>query len=72
LLKLVFLVFAMVLRDSGAADGVIDYNKNKEVEQRLLAEYRVISDALDRLGHGYESVENSIRQMEEEFPNIIR
>ena len=35
-------------------------------------EYKVITAALERLGHGYESVENSIQRMIEEFPNILR
>ena len=60
------------MRDSEAADEVINIRKDKEVEKRLLAEYRVISDALDRLGHGYEKVEDSIRRMHQEFPAIIR
>ena len=65
-------VFANILRDSGAADEVINVNRDKDVQKRLLAEYRVISDALDRLGHGYEAVEDSIRRMHQEFPSIIR
>ena len=60
------------MRDSGAADKVIDVSKDKEVEKRLLTEYKVISDSLDRLEHGYEAVETSIKQMHEEFPNILR
>ena len=51
---------------------MIELRKDKELEQRLLAEYRVISNALDRLGHGYEAVEKSIRKMQEEFPLVVR
>ena len=47
-------------------------SEDKEVEKRLLTEYRVISSALDRLENGYEAVETSIKQMHEEFPNILR
>lgn len=65
-------MFAGIFRDSGAADEIGDIAKDTDVEQRLLTEYRVISDALDRLGHGYEAVEGSIRQLHEDFPLIIR
>ena len=65
-------MFSNILRDSGAADKVIDVSKDQKAEKRLLAEYRVISNALDRLGHGYEAVEYSIRRMNEEFPLMIR
>ena len=67
-----FSVFSNILRDSGAADGIGDLSQDKAVEKRLLAEYRVISAALDRLGHGYENVEAAIRDMQSEFPTIIR
>ena len=65
-------VFSKISRDSGATDQVIDFRQDRKVEKRLLTEYRVISDALDRLGHGYELVEESIRKMNQEFPLIIR
>ena len=65
-------MFSKISRDSGAADEVIDFRQDRKVEKRLLTEYRVISDALDRLGHGYELVEESIRKMNQEFPLIIR
>ena len=65
-------VFSKISRDSGATDEVIDFRQDRKVEKRLLTEYRVISDALDRLGHGYELVEESIRKMNQEFPLIIR
>ena len=65
-------MFANILRDSGAADKVIDVSKDKDVEKRLLTEYKVITAALERLGHGYESVDNSIHRMIEEFPNVLR
>ena len=51
---------------------MIDFRQDRKVEKRLLTEYRVISNALDRLGHGYELVEESIRKLNEEFPLIIR
>ncbi len=60
-----------ILRESGA-DGIPNVGGENEVEQRLLAEYRVISEAMNRLGHGYETVEAAIRDMQEEFPLIIR
>ena len=65
-------VFSKLSRDSGATDQVIDFRQDRKVEKRLLTEYRVISNALDRLGHGYELVEESIRKLNEEFPLIIR
>ena len=65
-------MFSNILRDSGGADKIINVSKDKTAEKRLLTEYRVISNALDRLGHGYEAVEYSIRRMNEEFPLIIR
>ena len=68
----IILVFSKISRDSGATDQVIDFRQDRKVEKRLLTEYRVISDALDRLGHGYELVEESIRKMNQEFPLIIR
>lgn len=72
LVEYIYKVFANILRDSGAADEVIELSKDEKVEKRLLTEYRVISDSLDRLGHGYEMVEDSIRKMHQEFPLIIR
>ena len=65
-------VFSKLSRDSGATDQVTDFRQDRKVEKRLLTEYRVISNALDRLGHGYELVEESIRKLNEEFPLIIR
>ena len=65
-------MFSKISRDSGATDQVIDFRQDRKVEKRLLTEYRVITDALDRLGHGYEAVEDSIRKMNQEFPLIIR
>ena len=46
----IILVFSKISRDSGATDQVIDFRQDRKVEKRLLTEYRVISDALDRLG----------------------
>ena len=43
-------VFSKISRDSGATDEVIDFRQDRKVEKRLLTEYKVISDALDRLG----------------------
>ena len=51
---------------------MVNVSKDKNVEKRLLAEYRVISDALQRLEHGYETVTESIRRIQQEFPLIIR
>ena len=47
---IVISVFSKISRDSGATDQVIDFRQDRKVEKRLLTEYRVISDALDRLG----------------------
>jgi len=72
LVEYIYKVFSKISRDSGATDQVIDFRQDRKVEKRLLTEYRVISSALDRLGQGYELVEDSIRKMNEEFPLIIR
>ena len=49
-LNFIISVFSKISRDSGATDQVIDFRQDRKVEKRLLTEYRVISDALDRLG----------------------
>ena len=46
--------------------------ENTDLDRRLLAEYKVISDALDRLGKGYESVEETVGKMQRELPYTIR
>ena len=48
--KFILPVFSKISRDSGATDQVIDFRQDRKVEKRLLTEYKVISDALDRLG----------------------
>lgn len=72
LVEYMYKVFAHVFRDSGASNKVTRVGQDGDIERRLLAEYRVISDALDRLGHGYETVEASIHAMQLEFSTTIR
>ena len=43
-----------------------------DVDKRLLAEYKVISSALERLEKGFESVEQNIALLQQRLPQTIR
>ena len=45
---------------------------NSDLDKRLLAEYRVISSALERLEKGYESVEQNIALLQQRLPQTVR
>ena len=46
--------------------------ENTDLDRRLLAEYKVISSALERLEKGYESVEQNIALLQQRLPQTVR
>ena len=58
--------------DSGATNLLGNVADNSDLDKRLLAEYRVISSALERLEKGYESVEQNIALLQQRLPQTVR
>ena len=72
LVEHIYKVFAHIFQDSGLSDADILGQKERELEAELLAEYRVITGALDRLAQSNEQLQLTIYNLQRNLPQLIR